>query len=390
MRFAHALIREALYEGIPAVRRRRIHRRAGEALAERHHVDADAVAFHFQRADDDRALPWLLAAGERAQAAYAWTTAATRFEAALALMERADADAGARGWLLLRLARLLRFAEVTKARAFADEAYALGLAAGDGALAAYARFQRGLLGCIAGNVALGLPEMEAGAAALAALSDAERAVYGAHAAGLARRPRWTGTVVLWRADVGRYREARELGERLRRGGGGDDEMLRDFNDRLFGLGDRLRRAGDAGRGGDDVRPRPRRLSRHGPSFRRLLRVVEDGGNASPCPIGRKTSRGGGDCGAGGGGVRGRGVPSRHRSRRASCACRCWWWRAVGRGRATGGDGERRGSGQDISFRASALGYLAALARLRGDAERARWAVREDVAGGQPRPSRGPS
>ena len=149
VRFAHALIREALYEGIPAVRRRRIHRRAGEALAERHHVDADAVAFQFQRADDDRALPWLLAAGERAQAAYAWTTAAMRFEAALALMERADTDAGARGWLLLRLARLLRYTEVTKARAFADESYALGLAANNGALTAYARFQRGLLGCLA-------------------------------------------------------------------------------------------------------------------------------------------------------------------------------------------------------------------------------------------------
>ena len=31
--FAHALIREALYAGIPALRRRRIHRRVGEVLA---------------------------------------------------------------------------------------------------------------------------------------------------------------------------------------------------------------------------------------------------------------------------------------------------------------------------------------------------------------------
>src|SRR5262249_27665022 len=54
MRFAHALIREALYEGIVPPRRRAWHRRAGEALAGGRNPDPDAVANHFQRAGDPR------------------------------------------------------------------------------------------------------------------------------------------------------------------------------------------------------------------------------------------------------------------------------------------------------------------------------------------------
>ena len=63
MQFAHALIREALYEGMPAPRRRRLHRAAGEALAAGHDPDPDAVANHFQRAGDERAAAWLVARG---------------------------------------------------------------------------------------------------------------------------------------------------------------------------------------------------------------------------------------------------------------------------------------------------------------------------------------
>ena len=53
------------------LRRRALHRRVGEALAaERASPDPDAVAYHFQQAGDPRAVAWLIAAGERAQAAY--------------------------------------------------------------------------------------------------------------------------------------------------------------------------------------------------------------------------------------------------------------------------------------------------------------------------------
>src|SRR5262249_23311410 len=70
VRFAHALIREAVYEGISPARRRLLHREIAELLATQPQPDPDAVAMHFQRAADHRAVGWLVRAGERAQAAY--------------------------------------------------------------------------------------------------------------------------------------------------------------------------------------------------------------------------------------------------------------------------------------------------------------------------------
>src|SRR5262249_48618094 len=84
--FRHALIREALYEGIAAPRRRRMHQQVGELLAVLREADPDAVAYHLQQAGDARAVVWLIRAGERAHEAFAWLTAAARFEAALTLM----------------------------------------------------------------------------------------------------------------------------------------------------------------------------------------------------------------------------------------------------------------------------------------------------------------
>ncbi len=55
IRFAHALIREALYEGTLAARRRRVHRRVGEVLMATASPDPDAVADHLRRAGDPRA-----------------------------------------------------------------------------------------------------------------------------------------------------------------------------------------------------------------------------------------------------------------------------------------------------------------------------------------------
>lgn len=69
VRFAHALIREALYAGTSVIRRRRLHRRVGEALVAATRPDPDAVAYHFQRAGDTRAVAWLERSGARAQAA---------------------------------------------------------------------------------------------------------------------------------------------------------------------------------------------------------------------------------------------------------------------------------------------------------------------------------
>ncbi|HET8629042.1 MAG TPA: AAA family ATPase, partial [Thermomicrobiales bacterium] len=65
-RFAHALAREALYGGVLSPRRRLWHRQVAEALLALPAPDPDAVAYHFQRAGDPRAVDWLVLAGERA------------------------------------------------------------------------------------------------------------------------------------------------------------------------------------------------------------------------------------------------------------------------------------------------------------------------------------
>ncbi len=85
--FAHALVREVLYEGILPPRRRVWHRRVAEVTAELPAPDPDAVAYHFTQAGDERAVDWLVRAGDRAFRSYAWLTARDRFVAAVALLE---------------------------------------------------------------------------------------------------------------------------------------------------------------------------------------------------------------------------------------------------------------------------------------------------------------
>src|SRR5262249_7633950 len=80
MSFGHALAREALYEGLPSVRRRRWHRTIGDLLAAGPVPDPDAVANHFQRAGDDRAVEWLFRAGLRAQHITSYPIAIARFD----------------------------------------------------------------------------------------------------------------------------------------------------------------------------------------------------------------------------------------------------------------------------------------------------------------------
>jgi len=87
-RFVHALIRESVYEGIFAPRRRVLHRRVAEVLAMVPAADPDAVAYHFERAGDARAIGWLMQAGERARRSYAYGASVDRLERALTLARR--------------------------------------------------------------------------------------------------------------------------------------------------------------------------------------------------------------------------------------------------------------------------------------------------------------
>ena len=99
--FAHALIRETLYEGMSSARRARVHRRVGAALeAAPAHPDESqigALALHFTRAaepeDAERAIRYGLQAGEQATAMLANEEAAAHYARALEVLDRSDPEA---------------------------------------------------------------------------------------------------------------------------------------------------------------------------------------------------------------------------------------------------------------------------------------------------------
>jgi DNA-binding CsgD family transcriptional regulator len=234
VRFAHALIREALYDDASAVRRRALHRRVGEALAVAPTPDPDAVAYHFQRAGDPRAFAWLVHAGLRAHRSAAWLTAVDRFAAAAAMPDAAGARIRARGWLLFGSARLLVFSDNARALHALGEAEPLALAADDRPLATHIRFARGYLLALRGEIRRGVATMEreivtldalpgehrlpssthvALAMIAALLSDGEHAVIAPTRAFTASAvTHHRGDIVNWLGHTGRYREALAMGE----------------------------------------------------------------------------------------------------------------------------------------------------------------------------------
>jgi DNA-binding CsgD family transcriptional regulator len=99
-RFAHALVSEVLYEGLPAARRVRLHGRVGEALEGVHGADSGPhlaeLAHHFVAAAPGsqemvaRAVWVATLAGRRALDLLAWEDAAGLFEGGLAALELAE------------------------------------------------------------------------------------------------------------------------------------------------------------------------------------------------------------------------------------------------------------------------------------------------------------
>ena len=239
VRFAHALIRETLYEGVLSPRRRVWHRRAGEALLAMPHPDPDAVAYQLREAGDPRAVTWVVRAGMRAQRDAAWLSASARYTTAAALLAGHDDRARERGWLLFASGQLLYFADNAGSLRALDEAEPLALAAGDPALMAHIRFNRGRIRCLNGGMRRGLAEMSEAVIALDALPSEDRlqsssnlalaTIEALFLAGTRRtRPRapsspTPGQVPLtlpranflnWLALAGRYREALALDEAL--------------------------------------------------------------------------------------------------------------------------------------------------------------------------------
>jgi predicted ATPase len=162
--FTHALIREALYAGIPAIRRRRMHVRAAEALAAEGDAAPDAVAYHFRAAGDARATEWQVQAGWRAYRSFAYQTARARFDAALSATTGTE-----RARILIALAALDRFREA--GYLYAAEAVAAAQVAGDEILAAVAGLRLGVNLAHQGRVGEALTASEAALRTLDAAPD---------------------------------------------------------------------------------------------------------------------------------------------------------------------------------------------------------------------------
>jgi class 3 adenylate cyclase/tetratricopeptide (TPR) repeat protein len=139
--FAHALIRQTLYEELGAARRMRLHWRAGEALERRHaralEAHASAIAQHFAdgvlAGDALRAVDASLRAAEQAAGVAGHEQARAHGERALALLDQAElAEPEWRYRALIGVARANELlGEGTRYRAAAIEAFRLAQARGE-------------------------------------------------------------------------------------------------------------------------------------------------------------------------------------------------------------------------------------------------------------------
>ncbi len=93
-RFTHDLIRETVENGLSAARRRRLHRRIGQALERQQGASAESLAFHFSHSgEDSTAAGYLELAGDQAQQRVAYAAAAEFYAAAAARLEVAGRPA---------------------------------------------------------------------------------------------------------------------------------------------------------------------------------------------------------------------------------------------------------------------------------------------------------
>jgi class 3 adenylate cyclase/tetratricopeptide (TPR) repeat protein len=136
-RFAHVLVRTTLFETVSATRRRRLHRRVGEALEKLRPDDVVALAYHFSQAGPDsgtrgRAVRYGLAAAEQALHARALGDAEARFHQVLRLLdESAILDTSERIVALCGLGEAQRDQGNPEFRSILLEAGRLAQASGD-------------------------------------------------------------------------------------------------------------------------------------------------------------------------------------------------------------------------------------------------------------------
>jgi ABC-type transport system substrate-binding protein len=134
--FKHHLTQEAAYNGLLRAERRATHQQVGEALErlfpERIEELVGLLAHHWERAGDrERAVTYLLRAGDKARVAYAHEEAADYYQRALALLkEQEDPERAARVQMKLGLTYHTAF-KFRQARQAYDEGFVLWQRAGE-------------------------------------------------------------------------------------------------------------------------------------------------------------------------------------------------------------------------------------------------------------------
>jgi DNA-binding SARP family transcriptional activator len=92
-RFEHELLREVIYEHLDARTRQGLHRRAAEVLEQEHFAQVEALARHLYLAGAwDRAVPYLVQAGDHARDVCAYRDALRYYDQAADAAERQAAD----------------------------------------------------------------------------------------------------------------------------------------------------------------------------------------------------------------------------------------------------------------------------------------------------------
>ena len=127
LRFRHALMRDAAYEGLPYKRRRELHARVGSAIlataGDADHEHAELLSLHSYLAGDfDRAWRYSTIAAERAEAAYANIEASRFFKRAIDAGRHLDVGSTELLWTNERLGDVLERAGLfdEAAKAYAD------------------------------------------------------------------------------------------------------------------------------------------------------------------------------------------------------------------------------------------------------------------------------
>jgi len=140
IRFAHALIRDTLYEGLSRLRRSRLHARAAEAIERHSPGDVAALAHHFGEAGSDpgKEARYCSLAAAQAEQRFAYDEAARLWEQAIAAADRADGTSPRdRLELVLRLVGALApTEEISRARSMRRDAIRAALPLGDPVLLA--------------------------------------------------------------------------------------------------------------------------------------------------------------------------------------------------------------------------------------------------------------